>query len=141
MQQTAMASKYLEQSLYVILRFSGQSNTGQTLETRQIVYVTPDSDKIFLSREACSSLGLISRELPTIGSAASTTTNEQPDTKPHTPTIAPCNCPCDKNHRQKPPTKPQTLPFPATAPNRGDLQTWLLNHYKRAPLIHVHINP
>ena len=32
-----------------IMRFSGTSPSGQTLETRQIVYVTSDSDKLFLS--------------------------------------------------------------------------------------------
>ena len=52
-----------------ILRFSGRSKPGQTLETRQIVYMTSDSDKLFLSREACMALGMISENFPTVGEA------------------------------------------------------------------------
>ena len=33
----------------VVLRFSGQSHSGKMLETGQIVYVTSDTDKLFLS--------------------------------------------------------------------------------------------
>ena len=43
----------------VVLRFSRNSHSGQILETRQIVYVTSDTDKLFLSREACTALGMI----------------------------------------------------------------------------------
>ena len=50
-----------------IVRFSGKSKSGQMLETRQIVYVTRDSDKQFLSREACAALGIISKSFPTVG--------------------------------------------------------------------------
>ena len=115
----------------LILRLSGTSRGGKTLETRQIVYITPDSDKLFLSREACSSLGIIPSTFPTIGEAnltpstisAATTEKTTPDTTAHQQT---CNCP----KRQLPPPKPTTLPFPATAENREHLQQWLLDHYK-----------
>ena len=50
-----------------IVRFSGKAACGDSFETRQIVYVTKDSDKLFLSREACMSLGIISENFPTIG--------------------------------------------------------------------------
>ena len=46
----------------VILRFS-----GQILEAHQLTYVTNCSSKVFLSREACSELGMIPRHFPTIG--------------------------------------------------------------------------
>ena len=63
----------------VILRFSGQSTSRQSLQTCQIVYVTHDSDKLFLSQEACTALGLISSALPTFGeSPCPTTTPRQP---------------------------------------------------------------
>ena len=42
-----------------IMRFTGKSKTGKTLESRQVVYITSDSDKLFLSRETCSTLGII----------------------------------------------------------------------------------
>ena len=110
-----------------ILRFSGMTNTGKTMETRQVVYITPDSDKTFLSREACTALGLITKHFPTIGEAISTTTDKPINNGPgHTSPIAPCGCPL----RQQPPPKPNGIPFPATEANREKLQSWLLNHYK-----------
>ena len=36
-----------------VLRFSGKSETDKIINTRQIVYITDSSSKIFLSREAC----------------------------------------------------------------------------------------
>ena len=68
-----------------ILRFSGRSKPGQTIETRQIVYVTSDSDKLFLSREACMALGMISENFSTVGEAyhvPETTTQAHPTTLP-----------------------------------------------------------
>jgi hypothetical protein len=61
----------------VILRFSGQSTSGQSLQTRQIVYVTHDCDKLFLSREACTALGLISSAFPTFGESPCPTTDPE----------------------------------------------------------------
>ena len=55
----------------IILRFTGRSPSGQTLETRQIVYVTSDADKLFLSREACTALRMISENFPTVGETLS----------------------------------------------------------------------
>ena len=37
-----------------------------------------------------------------------------------------CDCPC----RQKPPPKPTSLPYPATAENRDNIEKWLLDYYK-----------
>ena len=50
-----------------ILRFSEKCKSGATLETREITYITDSSDKLFLSREACIALGIISESFPTIG--------------------------------------------------------------------------
>ena len=84
----------------VILRFSSRSKPGQTLETRQIAYVTSDSDKLLLSREACTALGMISENYPTVGEALQVSTEMELDvgsdaagqtpaaTVPHTPECA-----------------------------------------------------
>ena len=37
------------------------------LEVCQIVFVTSDADKLFLSREACTALKMISKNFPTVG--------------------------------------------------------------------------
>ena len=52
-----------------IIQFSGQSNSGKTLVTCQLIYITDSTDKIFLSREACIDLRLISCQFPSIGEA------------------------------------------------------------------------
>ena len=97
----------------VILRLTGPSKSGKTLETRQIVYVTNDSTTF-----------------PTIGEAADqlSTTNpsvETPNPALHNQTDDPCNCP----RRQLPPPKPTHPPFPATPANRQRLEKWLLDYY------------
>ena len=122
-----------------IQRFSGSSKSGQTLKTRQIVYVTSDADMLFLSRETCTAVGMISLNFPTVGEALHSTTETEPDvvsaaagqsppvTVPHTPESAlslPCNCPC----HQTPPPKPTQLPFPTTKANWQHLQQWLLDY-------------
>ena len=104
----------------VVLRFSGQSHSGQILDTRQIVYVTSDTDKLFLSREACTTLGMITENFPSVGEM------NKGDQAARIAQHAPCDCP----PRQKPPPKPTELPFPATEDNRESLQQWLLEYYK-----------
>ena len=103
-----------------ILRFSGQSNSGQILATRQLVYVTSDTDKLFLSREACTALGMITKNFPSVGEM------NKEDKAAGITQHAPCDCP----PRRKPPPKPTELPFPATEDNRASLQQWLLDHYQ-----------
>ena len=125
----------------IVLRFSGTSQSGQTRETRQIVYITNDSNKLFLSRETCTALGIISGNFPTVGEAPQPSTANEKQ-KPsdaaeqihlskalNTPESAhhpSCNCP----RRMAPPTKPTQPPFPATEENRQRLQEWLLDYYK-----------
>ena len=108
--------------------------------TRQIVYVTGSMRKMFLSREACADLGIISQGFPesTISTLPSLHA-ERPSTSPTPPaqldnvdsngqTLAPqpiCSCP----RRTKPPPAPSSLPFPATPENRVKLQEYILKHY------------
>ena len=63
-----------------ILRLSGPSRSGKILETRQVTYVTNDSNKFFLSREACTELGLITESFPTVGEAAAHLQAHRPPT-------------------------------------------------------------
>ena len=50
-----------------IFRLCGMDRSGNERMTQQIVYVTDNTDKFFLSREACSDLGIISIHFPVIG--------------------------------------------------------------------------
>ena len=87
----------------------------EIINTQQIVYITDSCSKIFLSREACVTLGIISSSFPTIGEA----TNGIDDG-------ALCCCP----QRELPPPLPEKLPSTATAANHGKLRNFLLEHYK-----------
>ena len=92
----------------IVLRFTGRSLFRETLETRQIVYVTSDAGKLFLGQETCTALKMISENFPTVGdtlnfskamvldadSAASQQTT--PSAIPPTPKSA-LNLPC--NHK------------------------------------------
>ncbi len=119
-----------------ILHFSGKSKSGATLESRQLTYVTSESDRLFLSKEACTALGMISAQFPTVGEASTLTTLPPSAAPPGQTYIASkdtpqsaltalCTCPI----RQKPPPRPTQPPFPANEANRAHLQQWLLDYY------------
>ena len=125
----------------ITLWFSGHSQSGKLLETRQLTYVTNCSSKVFISREACSELSMIHRHFPTIGevmpsnnatSGAAHIQQPYPTASLSTPPsndtglTVPCSCPkC-----QLPPPKPDTIPFPPTEENRKKLQAWLIDYYR-----------
>ena len=48
------------------LRFSGINSKGEKTSTRQMVYVTDKTHKLFLSRVACTDLGIITHRFPTM---------------------------------------------------------------------------
>ena len=105
-----------------IMRFTGKSKTSKTLKSLQVIYVTSDSDKLFLSHETCTTLGIITKDFPTLGEALQIGTDENAS---H-PTSFTCDCP----KRERSPPKPSQLPFPATEANRKRLEQWFLDYYK-----------
>lgn len=124
------------------LLITAPTTEGKLLQSRQLTYVTDTlQDTLYLSREACTDLGIISQDFPTVGH------NDVCAAAPHTT----CDCPL----RQPPPPLP-TLPFPATAENREKLEKFLLDYYKSStfntcehqplplmegPPLHLMINP
>jgi len=109
----------------VVMRFSGTSSTAEKVESRQIVYVTDTTDRVFLSRAACVDLGMISRDFPTIGEVSHTSSADMDTICTDKGLSTKCNCP----RRTVPPAKPTTLPMPATPENREALQRHLLQLY------------
>ena len=92
--------------------------------------MTDHTNKVFLSREGCVALGLISDTFPTVGEAGAV--HLEDDTS-HGETHEKRSCEsdkCDCPRRQRPPPRPERLPFPATADNRERLQQWLIDRYK-----------
>ena len=109
-----------------ILRFSGTNSAGEMFVTRQVVYIIDSSNKLFLSREACTALGIITDNFPTIGDTKSDeglSTNTVDSSKVHDIS---CDCP----RRKLPPQMPTQFPFPATEEHRADIQQYLLDRYK-----------
>ena len=83
--------------------------------TKQMIYVTPNVTRLFLSREACADLGLIPSKFPSTsaGAVSSIPLPQQPTVE-----VRKCGCPT----RSLPPPGPFPLPVPATEENRGILE-------------------
>ena len=105
------------------LLLSGTSPSGSTLSTRQIVYFTDSTERVFLSKQACISLGILSKSFPTIGETLEASVKSQSSESAITRS---CQCPT----RQMPPPRPTELPYPATIENREKLEKFLLEYYK-----------
>ncbi|XP_071478837.1 uncharacterized protein [Diadema antillarum] len=110
----------------VPLRLSGRNPLGHVVESRQLTYITDNSDKLFLSKEACIDLGIIPDSFPTLGMAPGTPQLDKAATLKEAPERIACTCP----RRQLPPPPPTELPFPATEANRVKLQQYLLDYYQ-----------
>lgn len=110
----------------VIMRLSGTDPLGNNHSTRQIVYITDSSDRMFISREACIALNMITNKFPTVGETNCNETVNANYVKKQTMPDPECNCP----RRQLPPPMPSKLPLPATEENREKLERYLLDYYK-----------
>uniref|UniRef100_A0A0L8IH52 Reverse transcriptase RNase H-like domain-containing protein n=1 Tax=Octopus bimaculoides TaxID=37653 RepID=A0A0L8IH52_OCTBM len=106
----------------LILRISETAPSSAKCTTCQIVYITPSSDKISLSKQACVTLRMISPYFPMIGESCGNVGTPL-ESSPATVTQNVCSCPL----RQTP--SPTSPPFPATEENRGCLEKWLLELY------------
>ena len=105
----------------VILRISGH-RSGMRRETRQFVYITPTTDAMYLSRDACRDLGMIDAAFPAVGLASVSADGDNTDES--------CTCSCPR--RQTPPPKPTELPMPATEENIDALRQWLADYYSKS---------
>ena len=123
MKMTAANSKGIDIIGALPLRISGRTLSGTVISTRQLVYFTPATTKLFLSKEACQKLGLISKYFPSIGENLGI---EEDHKKPESAITRDCNCP----KRTMPPPLPKTIPFSPTEENRGKLEGFLLEYYK-----------
>ena len=113
----------------VILRLSGKDQSGNERTTRQIVYVTDSTDKLFLSREACVDLGIIPTQFPVVGEVpmVDCSMSSSANSASSSQDVIPLDCTCPK--RTKPPPLPTSLSCPATEENVTKLKQYLLDHY------------
>ena len=109
----------------ILLRLTNPT-TSKT--TRQMVYITQSVTKLFISREACTDLGIIKPSFPNsvtavVHDAGGTSRNVPAQGDTCTPQ---CNCP----RREAPPPLDKTPPLPPTEANRGKLEEHLLHIYR-----------
>ena len=109
----------------ILLRLTNPT-TSKT--TRQMVYITQSITKLYISREACTDLGIIKPSFPNsvtavVHDAGGTSRNVPAQGDTCTPQ---CNCP----RREAPPPLDKTPPFPPTEANRGKLEEHLLHIYR-----------
>ena len=119
----------------ILLRLSGQSSSGKSWEARVMVYISPQANSFFLSKEAMVQLGVIPPSFPSIGSTivqqqsdiAAARTNSTPAGKPAPckSGVAECGCPV----RTVGPDLPQKLPFTPTENNIPAMKSYMLDKY------------
>ena len=102
----------------VFIRLSGTDTYGNRHTAPIMAYISPSTQKFYLSREALVQLGVIPRNFPEIGATMETSAIES--------LIAPCGCPV----RVMPPERPAKLPFPVCPENNEKMKTWLGETYK-----------
>ena len=152
----------------VFARLSGNDESGNRLETAEMIYVSDTTNLFYLSRHAMEQLKIIGLNFPRVGAAASLSeTINKPtseDQKHSVSTTTPnneqtafsevhtCNCP----KRELSPTRPKELPFEPTEENNSKMKQWLLDRFSAStfnkcphqplpmmtgPPIKIHVDP
>ena len=114
----------------ILLNLFASDAQGRMYSSNQMTYITDSTGTFFLSREACTDLGIISEKFPTIGEAviqsvdSSAITSVESQSLTSNSVIAPCGCP--KRTAPPPPPRPPVL---LTDSNRLELEKFLLEYY------------
>ena len=111
----------------VFLRLKGISKGGKSVDCAVFVYISPDINGFFLSREAMIQLGVIGRDFPTVSGTPPVSISAS--SCDHIE-LAECGCP----KRALPPGRPDELPFPCTEDNIPHMEKWLLDRYASSTL-------
>ena len=112
----------------ILLRLTGTADDGTTHTARVMVYVSPNTRKFYLSREALIQLKVIPPDFPKVGSAGEA--SEMLACAITKDSTAPCGCPI----RRLPPGLPEKLPFQPCPENIGRMEEWILDRYKDSTL-------
>ena len=89
----------------IFVRLHGKDACGTKHTAHVMVYVSPSTEKFYLSREALIQLGVIPKDFPKVGAALESSAIEAQ--------TAECGCP----KRSLPPGRPAKLPFPVCPEN------------------------
>jgi len=150
----------------VLIRLSGRTSDGDRRTAAVMAYISPNTRRFYLSREALIQLGIITKDFPRIGSAdeSSAVNDENAEINTRSPSTghltnelisvqpAACGCPT----RSSPLPRPKELPFPSTEENIPKMREWLLERYSSStfnqckhqqlpgmsgPSIRLHVDP
>ena len=110
----------------LFIRFSGNMEETKSTSSGALTYVTPDTDKFYLSREVLKDLGVIDHNFPQLKPSMVSAGLEECSRKNDQETkLAPCGC----LTRAQPPPRPERLPFEGTVDNIPRMRQWLLDRY------------
>ena len=140
----------------LLLNIEGVSSQGKIITTKQLCYIAEGIDCLFLSKQACQQLGIVSQNFPQVGEFSKTQKKliiGAISTPPLEGSDRTCPCPA----RSLPPPVPTELPFPATEANVDKMKNWILDNYsssafnqcshqplplvKSSPPLKLHIEP
>ena len=107
----------IEISGAVFIRLTGTDASGKKHTAPIMAYVSPSTEKFYLSREALVQLGVIPKNFPKVGAVLESSAIEAQ--------TAPCGCMA----RSLPPERPENLPFPARPENCEKMKKWLGERY------------
>ena len=99
------------------------SITYKDRSTKQMVYVSENSDGLYLSEKALADLGMIDSKFPGVDTSSkadavsSSKKEEEGD-----------DCKCIP--RKEAPEAPKKIPYPPTEENKAKLKTWLTNEFE-----------
>lgn len=128
----------------ILLRLSGTSNEGDAHSAAVMTYISPSTNRFYLSREAMIQLNVISKDFPKIGATVQEAVIGC--------SIEPCGCP----RRSLPPGRPSSLPFDCIPGNNIRMRDWLMERYSQStfnqcthqqlpgmkgPSISLHVDP
>ena len=101
----------------IFIRLSGTDHHGNTHTAPVMVYVSPSTERFYLSRDALILQGVISKNFPQVGSTMENGTIDHQSGS--------CECPT----RVLPPKAPAALPFPCIPENNSKMKEWLLQRF------------
>ena len=112
----------------ILIRLSGNSRYDESIACAVMVYVSPDANFFYLSKEAMVQLRIIGNDFPQLGAVpANLSAIISASETCQTEESIYANCGCLK--RELPPQKPNALPFEATLENADRMKEWLLSRF------------
>ena len=104
----------------IFIRLSAKDNLGNVHSAAVMVYVSPSTNKFYLSREALVQLGVISRDFPRVGAFVESCPIQ----------LGTADCGCER--RSLPPARPTRLPFRCCPENNAAMRAWLIERYSQS---------